>query len=172
LFVPAAITSVLMPRVAALKLDKSRRYGIGAIAGALLISLVGLAFVVVFGRELIALTFGRRYSDAYLPLLVLCAGMCIFSVYVVLEGFVLGRGRPRLSAQALLVAFFGTCITGFWLTIKMGALGASLSFTLGATLGSVFMLVTTLRHLRNGERGANNELSGRAQTDTNVATDQ
>lgn len=172
LFVPAAITSVLMPRVAALKLDKSRRYGTGAIACALLISLVGLAFVAVFGRELIALTFGHRYSDAYLPLLVLCAGMCIFSVYVVLEGFVLGRGRPRLSAQALLVAFFGTCITGFWLTIKMGALGASLSFTLGATLGSVFMLVTTLRHLRNGERGANNELSGRAQTDTNVATDQ
>src|SRR6266568_2120801 len=143
IFVPAAITMVLMPRVAALDIDKSKRYVAGGALVSLLVSLCGLAIVYVGGTKLIALAFGSRYSDAYLPLVVLSVGMCILSVYMVIEGFVIGRGRPKLTAQALLVAMTSTILSSFWLVSWLGAIGASLAFTIGAAFGLIVMLYNT-----------------------------
>src|SRR5438067_7847133 len=71
MFVPAAITNVLLPRAALLGADKSKRYNAGGILIAFLSSLVGLAILIIWGHQLIKLTFGQRYAAAYLPLLVL-----------------------------------------------------------------------------------------------------
>jgi O-antigen/teichoic acid export membrane protein len=158
-FVPAAITTVLMPRVAALELDKSKRYSVGGVLIALLASLIGLVIVAVWGRELIALTFGHHYSDAYLPLLVLSTGMSIFSVYAVVEGFLIGRGRPNFSVQAMLMALIGTSVTVFWLTSWLGTLGASLSFTFGALLGTLVILFKAWLFLRKEKQATSNGLS-------------
>ncbi len=148
IFVPSAITMVLMPRVAALGVDKSKRYVVGGVLVALLVSLCGFLIVSVWGQKLITLSFGHSYSNAYLPLLMLSVGMCILSVYTVLEGFMIGRGQPKAAAQALLMALTSTCVTGFWLTSWLGGLGASLAFTIGAAIGTLVMLFKTWRFLR------------------------
>lgn len=164
IFVPSAITIVLMPRVAAMGADKSKRYNAGAVLVAILISIIGLVIVDVWGHKLISLTFGQRYSDAYSPLLVLGVGMSIYSLYVIFEGFVIGRGRPNLSAHAMIVALIGTCVTGFWLTPRWGPLGASLSFTIGAALGFVALLFNTWHFLRASKQAESNQFSGTNST--------
>ncbi len=163
IFVPAAITMVLMPRVAALDIDKSKRYVAGGALVSLLVSLCGLAIVYVGGTKLIALAFGSRYSDAYLPLVVLSVGMCILSVYTIMEGFIIGRGRPKLTAQALLVAMTSTVVIGFWLVSWLSALGASMAFTIGASFGLVVMLYKTRKFLKEEKYITNNQQASSKQ---------
>lgn len=148
IFVPTSITMVLMPRVAAHGFEKSKRYILGAILVALLVSLSGFVIVDVWGQKLIGLVFGYRYSDAYVPLLFLSIGMSILAVYTIVEGVIIGRGQPRLAAQALLVAMISSGVSGFWLTSWLGAIGASLTFTIGAAFGTAVMLFNSWHFLR------------------------
>ncbi len=152
LFVPAAITMLLLPRAAAQDLAKSKRYCLGAAWISLLVSLLGVGLVWIAGHQLLSLAFGRSYGDAYMPLLITSIGMSIYSVYVVLEGFVIGRGRPDLPVVAMLVALLATAATCFWFTRQWGAIGASLSFSLGAVLCTAIMSFGTWRLLVQGSR--------------------
>ena len=160
IFVPSAITIVLMPKVAASRADKGKRYMAGAVLTGFLLCLAGLVIVGLWGRQLISLTFGGRYSDAYLPLLVLGIGMSFYSIYIILEAFILGRGRPSLAVKALGVALVSTAVTGIWLTPRLAMLGTSLSFTIGAILGTMVMLFNTWRFLRKERQLDNSEPSG------------
>ena len=90
--------------------------------------------------------------------------MSIYSVYAVVESFVLGRGQPNLTVKALLVALVGSGVTGFWLTPWLGTLGASLSFTIGAALGTAVMLLNTWRFIRKEKQLSNSELSSASLT--------
>ncbi len=156
-FVPSAITLVLMPRVAAANLSKSLRYLAGGIFIALLVSLTGFAIVDIWGQKVISLIFGRGYIDAYGPLVILSVGMCIVSVNTVLEGFLIGRGQPNLAAQAMVVAMVSTGVLGYWFVSWRGAIGASLAFTVGAALATVIMQYKTWRFLRKGGNNAASE---------------
>ena len=101
---------------------------------------MGCLLVYLFGHVIITLTFGHRYADAYLPLVTLSVAMSILSVFTILEGVMIGRGKPNLSVHAFIIAMVTTGIIGFWLTPSLGTLGASLAFTTGATAGCVDML--------------------------------
>ena len=148
IFVPSAITMILMPKVAAIDPGKSKRYVLGVVLTAFVLCLLGLAFVALWGKTLIAFTFGARYADAYSPLLMLSIGMSFYAVYILLEAIVIGRGKPGLAVRALGTALVSTAVMGFWLTPRLGMLGASLSFTAGAILGALIMLFNTWRLLR------------------------
>jgi len=99
-------------------------------------------------------------------LVVLSVGMCILSVYMVIEGFVIGRGRPKLTAQALLVAMTSTILSSFWLVSWLGAIGASLAFTIGAAFGLMVMLYNTWLFL-NEEK----HIKAKLQSDSTPAVD-
>jgi O-antigen/teichoic acid export membrane protein len=152
-FVPSAITLVLMPRVAAANLSKSLRYLAGGILLALLVSLAGFAIVDIWGQKIISLIFGHGYIDAFGPLVILSIGMCFVSVNAVLEGFLIGRGQPNLAAQAMVVAMVSTGVIGYWFISSKGAIGASLAFTIGAALATITMQYKTWRFLLKGGSG-------------------
>jgi len=158
-FVPVALNMVLMPRAAAMNHEKSKRYLAGGTLVALCISLCGVAIIYLWGQRLITLVFGYGYSDAYLPLLFLGVGMCIVAVNTVVEGFLIGRGQPHVAAQALVVAMISTCVTGFWLISWLGAIGASLAFTIGGAFAASVMLTKTWRFLRKEDQVAGRERS-------------
>ena len=164
IFVPTAMAMVLMPRVAAMGLDKGKRYSVGAALVAFLISLSGFIIVYAWGHKLIALTFGQGYQDAYLPLVVQGIGMSIYSIYIVLEGFLIGSGQPKLATQALVVALVSTGAIGLWLTPRLGPLGASVSFTTGAILCSIIVLFNTWRFLRKEKQIGKSESPRTSQT--------
>lgn len=152
IFIPTAITMVLMPRAASQDLSESKRYCRGALLVTLALSLVGALIVAAGGPGLIGLTFGPGYSQAYLPLLVLSIGMTFYALSIVLEGFIVGHGRPGLSFQSMLAAMLTTVANGFWLVQVFGSLGASLAFTAGAVMGLAVMAVNTFLFLRKSER--------------------
>jgi len=152
IIVPSVIAMVLMPRIAAMESKKSKQYCTGAALAALLISMIGLSCVYLWGHKLISLAFGQRYNDAYFPLLLQSIGMSIFSVYAVLESVIIGRGRPRLSVQAMLIALISTGISGFWLTPRLGSTGAGLAFIIGAVLGTGVMVFNTWMFLHSEQK--------------------
>ncbi len=147
IFVPTAITLVLMPKVAAMSRRQSVRYGLAAVLVAVGLSLIGVAIVGLAGNWIIGLTFGTKYNNAFLPLVILSIGMTFYSIYVVMEGFMVGLGRPGLHAQAMVVAMLSATALGFWLTPWLGATGASLSFTIGAAIGLTILLFNTWKFL-------------------------
>lgn len=154
-FVPSAITLVMMPRVAAANLSKSLRYLALGVAVALLVSLTGFAIVDIWGQKIISLIFGRAFIGAYSPLVILSIGMCIASVNTILEGFLIGRGRPQLAAQAMIVAMVSTGVLGYWFVSWRGGVGASLAFTVGAALAALVMQYKTWRFvLKEGKTPA------------------
>lgn len=147
-FVPTAIALVLMPKVAAMDLKKSVRFCTFAAAAALGLTLVGVLLVWLVGQPVISLLFNNKYNDAYGPLLVLGVGMSIYSVYLILEGFMVGRGQPSSHAWAMSVAVVVATIVGFLLIPSTGLLGASLSFSLGATFGTGVLMFNFWRFLK------------------------
>jgi stage V sporulation protein B len=149
IFVPSAITLVLMPRVASANLSKSLRYLAGGVLIALLVSLAGFAIVDIWGQKVISLVFGQNYINAYQPLVILSIGMCIVSINTVLEGFLIGRGQPSKAAQAMIVAMISTGLLGFLFIPRLGAVGGSLAFTIGAGLATIVMQVKTYQFLRD-----------------------
>ena len=74
--------------------------------------------------------------------------MCIVSINTVLEGFLIGRGRPKLAAQALVVAMVSITVIGYWLISWKGVIGACFAFTIGAFLSTAVMQYRTWRFLR------------------------
>jgi O-antigen/teichoic acid export membrane protein len=149
IFVPSAITLVLMPRVAAASLGKSLRYLAIGVLIALLVSLAGFVVVDVWGQKVISVIFGRSYIAAYQPLVILSVGMCIVSINTVLEGYLIGRGQPKLAAQATVVAMVSSAVLGYWLISWYGAVGASLAFTIGSALATMVMQYRAWQFLRH-----------------------
>lgn len=152
IFIPTAIALVLMPKVASMSRSKSKRYGLAAVLVAFGLSLVGVIIVALGGHLIISLTYRAGYKDAYLPLLILSIGMTLYSVYLVLEGFLVGLGRPGLHAKAMTVAMVSAIGLSFWLTPQLGTLGASLAFTTGAAIGLVILLFNTWRFLSQDKK--------------------
>ena len=62
------------------------------------------------------------------------------------------------------MAIVGTGITGFWLTPWLGAVGAGLSFTIGAALASVVITFNTWLFLRKEKRSTSDEQLSTGQT--------
>lgn len=147
-FVPTAFSLVLMPKVAAMELKKSVRFCAFAAAAAFGVTLVGVLLVWLVGQPVISLLFNGKYADAYTPLLILGVGMSIYSVYLIVEGFMVGHGQPGSHAQAMTMAVIVATIVGVLLIPSTGLVGASLSFSLGATCGTGVLLFNFWRFLK------------------------
>jgi O-antigen/teichoic acid export membrane protein len=149
IFVPTAISMVLMPRVAAMELRRSVKLASFAALLAYGLSLIGVLIVWLAGEPLVRLVFGDGYARAYLPLFIMGLGMTVYSVYLVFEGFMLGRGQPGSHAWAMFVAMLVSFGVGFVLTPGYGLLGASLAFTLGITCATFVLTFNMWRFLRS-----------------------
>ena len=113
-----------------------------ALAG--LIAVIGIAVLVVGGKPLINLLFGKDFLGAYEPLVVLMLvpvlGVLSFPLAPML--YALGRSDGPLKAKLLGSAVFFAAIAP--LSWKYGVVGAALAFVLGQT-ANVLALMLQLR---------------------------
>ena len=130
---PAAISTVLAPRMARLGAHAIRTYllYVVGLTAAILVPLG--AAMAVLGTPLITLVFGSRYALAatVVPLLVL--GMVCYGLYLVLAtSWAWGLGRPQIDPAATAVAMVVTVTLGLMLVPGAGLLGAAFAYTAGA----------------------------------------
>jgi O-antigen/teichoic acid export membrane protein len=129
---PAAIGTVLVPRVARLPEAELRRYLPRVVGLAALVTIPAAAALVVFGRPLTELTFGSRYPDAAAPLALLGLGMALHGLYMIPFGLWIGLGRPTVDMVATGVGMACTVLTATVLVSMGGLQGAAAAFAFGS----------------------------------------
>ena len=106
-----------------------------------LIALAGIVLLLVGGKPLIGLLFGKDFSGAYAPLVVLMLvpvlGVLSFPLVPML--YALGRSAAPLTAKLLgSVVFFASIAPLSW---RYGVVGAAVAFVLGQATNVVAMMV-------------------------------
>ena len=131
---PAAIGTVLVPRVARLPEAEVKRYLPRVVGLAALVTAPGAVGLLIFGQALIGFTFGSRYPDAAGPLALLGLGMALHGLYMVPFGLWIGLGRPTVDMVATGVGMVATVTAGVVLVPTAGLSGAATAFCLGSGL--------------------------------------
>jgi len=131
---PAAIGTVLVPRVARLPDAELKRYLPRVAALAALVTVPAAVALWVFEQPLTAFTFGTRYPDAAAPLGLLGLGMALHGLYMVPFGLWIGLGRPTIDMVAAAVGMVCTVGAALVLIPSGGLMGAATAFCLGSAL--------------------------------------
>lgn len=122
----------------------------GLLAGA--IGLVILGVVLVGGKPLIALVFGRKYTGAYELLKLMAVSLVVTIAFFPLESLLYMAHRQSTALVAQLVAVVAYLILLTVLCHAFGLTGAGLAYVGGSVAVALCMLVPTLAAYRR--RGA------------------
>lgn len=131
---PAAISMVLLPRVARLRMDTLRRQLPGFVAGGVLVTLPVAFVLALLARWLISVIFGDAYPDAAAPLALLGLGMAMHGLYLVFFSIWVGLGRPLIDLVATAAGMVCTVAVAFVAIPYAGLVGAAAAFGLGAAV--------------------------------------
>lgn len=131
---PAAISIVLLPRVARLPMDVLRRQIPALVGGAVLVTLPAAFALAVLGRWLVSVIFGAAYPSAGAPLALLGVGMAMHGLYLVLFSIWVALGRPLIDFVATAAGMVCTVAVAFVAIPPAGLVGAATAFGLGAAV--------------------------------------
>ena len=115
---------------------------VGVLAGG--IGVLALALVMLGGKPLIALAFGRKYLPAFDLLRLMTYSLIISMASFPLESllYMVGRQKAALVAQLAAAVAYLTLLAG--MTRYHGLAGAGMAYVIGTLMITVFMLVPTV----------------------------
>lgn len=119
--------------------------------GAFLLSLLVFIVLLVFGRKLIVLVFGREYLACYVPLLVLAAGQLVNSFFGVVNILLEMTGHQKDSAQSFFVGAVCNILLNLILIPRLGLIGAASATAISTLLWNI--LLWAFAHKRLGLGG-------------------
>ncbi len=93
----------------------------------LLIVVIG---IILIGKFLIILLFGKTFSGAYEPLLALSFGLIFFGVGTVIHSYYMGKGFPIKILYLNLLVTILSLISNYFLIKEFAILGAGLSMSI------------------------------------------
>jgi O-antigen/teichoic acid export membrane protein len=135
LFVPYAVTAVALRYFARGSMrDAHRSLLISLVASGVTSEGLVLGFWAGSG-PLVHMVFGQRYSAAADPLVILAAGMTLYTMYLVFETWVVARGYPWLHAVTMVLTMVVSTVAELALLPRWGLQGVALGFTLGIAAG-------------------------------------
>jgi len=107
------------------------------------IAIIVLLLVMVGGEPVIALTFGKRYVEAYDLLQLMTLSLVVAMAAFPLESLLYMAGRERSALVAEGTAALGYTVLLFVAIHAYGLWGAGLAYVAGVCLKTLFMLVPT-----------------------------
>jgi O-antigen/teichoic acid export membrane protein len=155
-FVPIGITTILMPRIAAVPKDAHMRllkYAIMwnlAANGALLI-----VYAVVYNWVVVRM-FGREYVVGPEVFVVVALANITFSFHSIISSVMVGSNRPKLETISLIIALAGSALIG-WIFIPIYGLPAAALTTLSGAVIALMaygVIVIVLRRQEKEQRYA------------------
>lgn len=139
-----------------MRLDpRERRPWLLGLRTGLLAGLAGLVIVLVVlvgGKPLIALVFGRKYLEAYDLLKLMAVSLVVAMAFFPLESLLYMAHRQTAALVAQLVAVVGYLALLVGLTHAFGLEGAGVAYLAGTLAVALCMLVPTLTAYRNRAR--------------------
>jgi len=139
LFVPYAVTTVALRYFArGSTRDSQRSLLLSLLASAITSDALVLGFWA-FSAPLVRVVFGPRYSAAADPLVILAAGMTLYTLYLVFETWMVAKGYPWLHAIAMLLTMIVSTTAELALLPAWGLPGVAFGFTLGIASGMLVL---------------------------------
>lgn len=83
-------------------------------------------FVMIFGKQFLAMLFGNSYEASYLPLLILCIGQCINSIFGMNSVLLVMANQEKRLIRALLLGLGANAAIAVALIPSLGTVGAAL----------------------------------------------
>jgi O-antigen/teichoic acid export membrane protein len=137
IFVPYATTTAVLPRFVHAETRNGGAYLRAMLFATAVTSLCLLLVLALAGNIMLHFAFHHKYADASLTLLPVSLGMALYSLYIVLESWVVSRGRPVVHAIAMTIMAVVTLGGDAILVPMYGPKGAGEGFVLGAAAGLV-----------------------------------
>ncbi len=141
LFVPYAVTTVALRYFARGSKRDAERSLLLSLGASLVTSTVLVAGIWGFSRQLVQIVFGRNYSAAAQPLIILAAGMALYTVYLIFETWMVARGYPWLHALAMLITVVIGSVAELALLPSWGLQGVAVGFSSGIAAGTLTISV-------------------------------
>ncbi|MFA5238675.1 MAG: polysaccharide biosynthesis C-terminal domain-containing protein [Phycisphaerae bacterium] len=108
------------------------------------VSIIMIAVILLTGKWIILLLYGKEFLPAVTPMLILLPGTVLYLLGRTLMGLLGSRGVPELSALVLLLSAVSNAILCWLLVPLMGIAGAAWAFT----ISSVILLLVLISIVR------------------------
>jgi O-antigen/teichoic acid export membrane protein len=137
IFIPAGISTVLMPRVASLPEEKHKKLLIQSLDLSLLISVGILAVILLFGEWAVRQFFGADYLSSPTTVLVLSIAMIVLGIHGIFSSFQVGKGRANWETISRFAFLMVSVAIGWWSIPVYAGLGAAISMLAGGISGMI-----------------------------------
>lgn len=136
-FVPYATTTVVLPRFVQAQDRKGAAYLQATLLASVTTSTALLLALTACGQLVLHVVFHNKYPMAAMTLAPLALGMALYSIYLVLEAWVVSIGRPHLHAISMMTTMVATLGSDMLLIPVAGSRGAGVGFLIGAAVGLI-----------------------------------
>ncbi len=134
-FIPLALTTIIMPRVAKEDGSKKIKKGLKIISIiTFLISIVIFLLLVIFGKYIIILLFTEKYIEALTVLYILSIGQIFLVIHLIYSAYWQGIGKPNYSSAIILICCILNIVGNFVLVPRFGIVGAAISTTITSVI--------------------------------------
>jgi O-antigen/teichoic acid export membrane protein len=135
-----SIALVLFPRIASMGKGEGGKETAKVARNVMFLAFVGSIGLVVIGKYLIQLLYGRAFLPAYGPFLILLPGIIVLSGSKILATYISGKGKPHICAMISILALalnvsLNICFIPLW-----GIRGAAFSSTLAYSVHFLLFL--------------------------------
>ena len=139
-FIPNTFSVVLLPQISRMEKAQSENLTEQVCRLTLLTSAFGAVLVAVSAPLLVPLVFGKDFSPAVLPLLLLLPGMIMESGTRILTSFLVGRGFPMITSLSALLVAVSNLLLNLWCIPRYGIAGAAVTGTISYSLGALYLM--------------------------------
>jgi O-antigen/teichoic acid export membrane protein len=139
-----AVSTVIFPRLSALKNSDAKKRDITPIASRIVLLFTGILCLLVasFANYIIPVLFGQEFAKAVLPLLILLPGIAVLASSRIVANDFAARGKPEwnlyISVPVTVINLVGNII----LIPTYGLIGAAIATTIAYTIR--FIAVTAV----------------------------
>lgn len=145
MLVPQSLGMALFPRLAASEESRAHRMTAAAVRQTLLITILVAGTLAAIGRLLITTWYGADYAPAAGPLVFVCAGIVMMSVFVLLSRNFTSRNRQGMNIVAAYAALIGNLSLNVLLIPRFGIIGAAVATAISYSVAALILLALFVR---------------------------
>jgi O-antigen/teichoic acid export membrane protein len=142
-----SVSTVLLPRLAELHSDESRRKKLTPLIArwTLIITLVLASGTAIAANWLIEIIFGAQYRSAVLPFWLLLPGIVAFTLGRILSNDIAARGHPEVNMYISIISVTINIVGNILLIPTHGLAGAAISTSLAYILSTFLIIISYCR---------------------------
>lgn len=139
-FIPNTFSVVLLPHISRMEKEQSENLTEQVCRVTLLTSVIGALLAAMSAPLLVPLVFGKDFSPAVFPLLLLLPGLIMESGTRILTSFLVGRGFPMTTSFSAMIVAVSNLLLNLWCIPHYGIAGAALAGTISYSLGALYLM--------------------------------